>query len=125
MFRKVPLPLPAGQSCKCIKWSIRWHHQAIEGKRCLEAEKGRTLGALRSLQSQHKLAVEKRRIENFLRNEVIEKLIEDYLERDTAVATKWVEDTERPIMHKQEYMRNGEKVRLTTRKPKKTIQEMS
>jgi len=51
-------------------------------------------------------------------------LIEGYLERDTAVARKPVEDAETAIEQKQDDLRNAEKAGLTTTKPEPTFQEM-
>ena len=52
------------------------------------------------------------------------KWIEDYIDRDTAVARNWVEDVETAIMQKQEDMWNAEHAGSTTRKPEKTVQEI-
>jgi hypothetical protein len=41
-------------------------------------------------------------------------LIEDYMNRETAVSRKQVEDAEIAINKKPEHMRNAEKARLTT-----------
>jgi hypothetical protein len=54
----------------------------------LEAEPVRALEALRSIQSKKRLAAEKRQETHFLNNEEKEKWIEDYVERETAVASK-------------------------------------
>jgi hypothetical protein len=54
----------------------------------LEAGIVRALGALRSLRSKKKLAVEKQRETHFLNNEEKAKWIEDYVERETAGARK-------------------------------------
>jgi len=53
-----------------------------------------------------------------------EKWIEDDVERETAVARKWVEDAETAIKQVQDDMRNAEKVGLTTTKPETTFEEM-
>jgi hypothetical protein len=50
------------------------------------AERVRALGALRSLRPKKKLAAEKRQETHFLSNEETEKWIEDFVERETAVA---------------------------------------
>jgi hypothetical protein len=52
-------PLPAGKYVKLTKKSTIQHHQANDGKSCLEAERVRALGALPRLQSKKKLAAEK------------------------------------------------------------------
>jgi len=66
-------PLPVGRYSKWTKSSTQRPHQANEGKRGLEAERIRALGALRSLRSKKKLAAEKRRETHFLSNEEKEK----------------------------------------------------
>jgi len=50
--------------------------------------------------------------------------IKDYVERETAVSRKRVEDTETAIKPKQDDMRNAEKAGLTTTKHETTFQEM-
>jgi len=62
-------PNPAGRTIKSANRSTQWYHQANEGKSGLEAESVRALGALHSLISKKKLAVEKRRETNFLTKE--------------------------------------------------------
>ena len=57
-------------------------------------------------------------------NEEKEQWIEDYVERETAVARKRVEDAETAIKQKQEDMSNFENAGLTTRKPENVIEEM-
>jgi hypothetical protein len=52
------------------------------------AERDRALGALLSLRSKKKLAAEKRQETHFLSTEVKEKWIENFVERETAVARK-------------------------------------
>jgi len=74
----------------------------------LEVERVRALGALHSLRSKQKLAVGKRPETHFLSNEEKEKWIEDYVERDTAVARKRVEDAETGIAQEQDDKRNAE-----------------
>jgi len=110
-------PLPAGKYGKSTKQSTRRRHRVNEGKSGLEAERVRALGALRSLQSKKKLAAEKKRETHFLSNEETEQWIEDYVERETAVARKRVEDAETAIKQRQEDMSNLEKAGLTTREP--------
>jgi hypothetical protein len=102
-------PLPAGKYGKWTKHSTRRRHQANKGKSGLEAERVRALGALRSLRSKKKLAAEKRWETHFLSNEERENWIEDYLERETAVARKRVQDAKTAMMQEQEHMENGEK----------------
>jgi len=117
-------PLPAGKYGKSTKHSKRRCHQANEGKSWLEAERVRALGGLRSLWSKKKLAAEKNPEMHFLSNKENKQWIEDYVERETAVARKRVEDAETAIKQKQEDMSKVEKVGLTTREPEKTFEEM-
>jgi len=117
-------PLPAGKYGKSTKQSTRRRHQANEGKRGVDAERVRALGALCSLRSKKKLAAEKTREMHFLSNEEKEQSIEVYVERETAVARKRVEDAETAIKQRQENMSNVEKAGLTTREREKTSEEM-
>jgi len=116
--------LPAGKYGKSTKQSTRRCHQANEGKSGLEVERVRALGALCSLGSKKKLVAEIVRETHFLSNEAKEPWIEDYVERESAVARKRVEDAETAIKQKQEDMSNVDKAELTTRKPEKTFEEM-
>ena len=52
------------------------------------------------------------------------KWIEDYVDRETAVARKWVQCTETAIRQEQEDMRNAAKARSTIIQPEKTFQGM-
>jgi len=90
----------------------------------LEAERVRASGALHSLRSKKKLAAEKQRETHFLSNEEREKWIDDYLEQETAVARKRVQDAETTMMQEGEHMGNVEKGRLTTTKPEISFEEM-
>jgi len=56
------------------------------------------LGALRSLQSKKKRSAEKRQETHILSNEAKEKWIDDYVERETTVARKRVQDPETASM---------------------------
>ena len=71
------------------------------------AERVRALGALRSLRSKKKLAAEKRQETHFLSNDEKEKWIEDFVERETTVARKRVQDTETAIMQDMTTAENG------------------
>jgi len=117
-------PLPAGRYSKSTKWSTQRRHHANEGKSGLEAERVRTLGALRSLRSKKKLAAEKRRETHFLSNEEKEKWIEDHVERETAGARKRVEDAEAAVQQEQDDMTHADIAGLTPREPEKTFEEM-
>jgi len=117
-------PLPVSKYGKWTKHSTRQRHQANKGKSGLEVEWVRALWALRSIRSKKQLVVEKRWETNFLSNEEREKWIEDYVERETTVARKWVQDAETTMMQEQEHMENVEKGRSTTTKPEITFEEM-
>jgi hypothetical protein len=117
-------PLPAGKYGKLMKHSTLLHHHANTGKSGLEAERVRVLGALRSLRSKKKLAVEKQRETHILSKEEREKWIENYVERETAVASKRVQDAETAMMQEQEHMENVEMRRSTTTKPEITFEQM-
>ena len=119
--KKTFSPLPAGKYGKSTKKSTRRRHQANEGKSGLVAERVRALGALRSLRSKKKLAAEKRQETHFLSNEEREKWIEDFVERETAVARKRVQDAETAIMQDMTAAENGG---ATAGKPETTFEEM-
>ena len=76
------------------------------------------------MQSQKKLTAEKKRETHFLSNKEKEQWIEDFVERETAVARKRVENAETAIKQRQEDMNNVEMAELTTREPYKTFEEM-
>jgi hypothetical protein len=92
-----------------------------EGKSGLVAERVRSLGALSRLRSETKLAAEKRQETHFLRNEEKEKCIEDFVQRETAVARKRVQDAETAIMQDMTTAENGG---ATTRTPQTMFEEM-
>jgi len=117
-------PLPAGTHGKLAKKSIWRRQQAIKGKSGLEAKMVRGLGALRSVQSKKKLSAEKRRETHFLSKEDKEQWIKDYVDWETAVATKRVQDAETAIMQEQWHVRNVEKAWSTTTEPEKTFEGM-
>jgi len=78
--------LPAGKFGKSRKQFTRWRHQANIAKSGLEAERVGALGSWHHLGSKKKLSAENRRETQFLSNEEKKKWIEDYVDRDTAVA---------------------------------------
>jgi len=117
-------PLPVGKYSKSTKNSRQRRHQANNGGSGLEAERVRALGALCSLQSKKKLSAERRRETHILSKEDKEKWIEDYVDRETAVARKRVQDADTAIIQEPEHMTNVEKARVTTRKPETTFEEM-
>jgi len=115
------------RASKFGKWTMRstpWRHQANKGNSGLEAERIRAVGASCSLQSKKKLAAEKWWETNLLSNKQKEKWIKDYLEWETAVARKRVEDTETASKQEQDDMRNAEKAGLTTTKPETSFEVM-
>ena len=61
---------------------------------------------------------------HFLSNEEKDKWIEDYEDRQTAVARMPVQDAETAIMQEQQHMRIVEKARLTTAKRETTFEEI-
>jgi len=117
-------PLPAGKYGKSTKQPTRQRLQANEGERGLEAERVRGLGALRSLQSKKELSAKKRRETHFLSHAENEKWIEDYVERETAVATMRVQDAETAIMQELKDMTTAESAWATTRKPETMFEDM-
>jgi len=114
--------LPAGKYGKSTKLSTRRCRQTNEGKSGLEAERVHALGALHSLQSKKILSADKRRETHFFSNEEKETWIEDYVERETAVARKWVQVAETAIMQEQEDMSTAENVGATARQPENTFE---
>ena len=68
--------------------------------------------------------MEKWRQMHFLSNEDKEKCMKDYMERETAVARKWVQDAETAIKQELNHMTTVENVGATTRKPETTFEEM-
>jgi len=117
-------PLPASKYGKSTKMSTCQRHHANEGKSGLEAERVRALGALRSLRSKKKLSAEKRQETQFLSNDEKEKWIKDYVERETAVARKRVQDAETATMRELNDMTTAENAGATTGKPETTFEEM-
>jgi len=62
---------------------------------------------------------------HILGNEEQQKWIDDYVDRETTVARKQVQDAETAIMQKQEHMRNVEKAQSTTTKPEKSFEMLN
>jgi len=114
-------PLPQGKYGKSTKQSTRRRQQANQGKRGLVAERDRALGALHSLRSKKKLGAENRQEMHFLSNEEKEQWIEDFVERETAVARKRVQETETAIMQD---MATAENECATTGKPETMFEVM-
>jgi len=117
-------PLVAGKYGKSTKQLTLWRHQANEGNRGFEAERVLVLGALRSLQSKKKLSAEKRQETHWIRNDVKEKWIQNYVERETALLRKRVQDAEIVIMQELKDMTTAESAGATTRNPETTFAEM-
>jgi hypothetical protein len=87
----------------------------------VELERVRALGALHSLRSKKKLAVEKQQETHFLSNEEKEKWIEDFVERETAGARKRVEDAEAAVQQEQDNITHIEITQLTSREPERRL----
>jgi hypothetical protein len=117
-------PLLASKYSQLTNQLTRWHHQANEGKRVLEAEGVQALAAWRSLRRNQNLSIENIREMLFLSNEEQEKWIEDYVERGTAVARKQVQHVETAIMQALDDMSIAQVAGATSWKPKKTLYEM-
>ena len=117
-------PLLVDRYVKSTTRSTQQCHQANEGKSGLEAERVRALGALCSLRSKKMLRVEKRPETPFIRN--IEKAIsiEDYVDRESTGARRWVEDAEAVVQHEQGDLKHAEITGLTTREPELICEEM-
>jgi len=122
--RKYFAPLPVLRYGKSTNWSTQWCHQGNEGKSRLEAERVRVHGALQSLGSKMKLAVQTPQETHFLSNEENEKWIEDYVEIETAGARKRVEDAESAVQQEQDDMKHAEIMGVTNKEPEKTFEEM-
>jgi len=60
------------------------------------------------MRSKMKFAAERRQETNFLNNKAKEKSIEDYVERETAVARERVQDAQTAIQQEQEDMKSAE-----------------
>jgi len=114
---------PAGKYSKSQKQSTWRCHHVNEGKSSFNEGTVTALGALHSKWSKKNLAAEKWWETHFLCNKEKEKCIQYYVDGETAVARKWVEDTETAIRQKQEYMINAEKAGLTTRNTKITFED--
>jgi len=108
-------PLPAGKYGISTNRSTQRRDQANQGKSGLEAERVWALGALCSMRSNMKFAAERRQETNFLNNKEKEKSIEDYVERETAVARQRVEDAETAIQQEQDDMKSAESGGSTSR----------
>jgi len=117
-------PLAQGRYSKLPKRSVQRCHQANAGQSGFEADTVRALQALRSLRSKKKLAAEKQQGTHFLRNEEKEQWIEDYVQRKTAGARKWVEHAKAAVLNEQKDMKYAEIAGLTNREPEKTFQKI-
>jgi len=117
-------PHPVGKFGKSTKQYTHWRHQVNEGKSGLQAETVRVLGASRSLRSKKKLSVEKMQKMHCSSNEEKENWIEDYVERETAVARKQVQDAATAIMQELHDMTTADNTGATTRKPDTISEKM-
>jgi len=113
--------LPADKYGKSKKLSAHRRHQANRGQSGVVAEWARELGELHSLQSKKTLAAEKKLETHFLRIEEKEKWIENFGERETAVAWMPVQHAKTAITQDMTTAVNGG---ATTGKPKTTFEEM-
>jgi len=118
------LPLLVSKYGKSTNRSTQRHHQANEGKSCLQAVIVRALGALRRVRSKKKLVAEKRRETHFLSDQDKEHWIEHYVEREITGARHWVEDAEEAVQREQEDTRKAENIGLKNRELEKTFREM-
>jgi len=116
--------LPAATYRKSTKISRHRRHHANEANSGLEAERVRVLGALHSLRSKKKLLAEKWQETHILSNDEKENWIKDYVERETAVAGKGVQDAETAIMRELNDMTTAENMGETTGKPEMTFESM-
>jgi len=118
------LQLLAYKYIKLTIRSTRRHHQAKEAKSCLQAVSVRAIGAWGSMQSKIKLAAEKRR-QTFVLSKIQKReWIEDYVERETAVAGTRGDNAETVFKHEWEAIRNGDNAGLTTRESEEMFQEL-
>jgi len=70
------------------------------------------------------LAAEKQQERHSFSNEDKENWIDDYVERETARATKWVEEAEAAVQQEQQDMNNAKSTGLTNREPEISFEEM-
>lgn len=109
---------------KCIKSTIpsaRRCHQANESNRGLDGDSSGAHGALRSVRSNKKIAVQTLREMHFVSKEEQVKSIDDCMETESTLGTKLGTDTETAIKHEQKDTRNDENPGLTTREPKHMV----
>jgi len=102
---KILSPVPAGKYGKLTKCSIWRRHRAKDGKSGLEPDRVRALGTLHSYRYNKKLVAGKQWESHLVSNDEKEKWIEDYVDRETAVARQRVEDAETAIKVEQEDVR--------------------
>jgi len=100
--------LQAGNYSNSTKQSTCRSHQTTEGKCSLEADRVPALGGLHSLRSKMKLVAEKSHETQYLGNKDNEKLIKDYVDRETTVARMSVQDAETAIMQELNAASNAE-----------------
>jgi len=90
----------------------------------MKADRLRALGELCRLRSTKKLEAEKRPETHFLRNEEIEKWIEDYVAREASGARMRVQYTEVMIGQEQEDTETADNAVVRNRQPENTFHEM-
>jgi len=115
--------LQAGKYGNLTNHSTQRHHQGNECKRGFDVERVRASWALHSLWSKKKLVPETSHETNLLTNESKEQWIDDYVERETTVARKRVENSETAIKQEQDDIRNAENAGLTSRKSEKSFED--
>jgi hypothetical protein len=113
-----------GKYGESTKWSTQHHHRGNEGNGNLVSERAQAVEALRRLRSKQRLAAEKWRQIHILSDEEKGQWIEDYVERETAGASKQVEVTEAAVQHEQDDTRKVANAGLMNRETNKTFQEM-
>jgi len=86
------LALLEGKYCIATKWSTWWCHQVNEANRGLDTGTVQDTGALRSFRSKKNLVREKLHAVYFISNEEKAKYSNDFIDRETVVARKPVED---------------------------------
>jgi len=114
-------PLPVGKWVKSKNMFTLWRHQENKGLTGLLAERIGASAALCRVVLRKKAAVEKCQEMHFLSNEEKQKWIEDFVERETAVAQKRLQDADTAIMEDITTAANGG---VTTGKPRTTFEEI-
>jgi len=117
-------PYPAVIYSKLTENTTRGRHQANDGKSGSNVDGAGAHQGLRSLRSNKKPAVERQQDTHFIRNEKQPTSIGEYVNREAAVARKWVQVGETAIMQEQKDTWEAENAQLRTREPERMFQEM-